>query len=88
MNHLYDIHDRQPVLSPEEIEAGRLECERTNLQYITGLDGCAIPLATYIETLSKRWKRCAQTAMQIDAIKAGYCTIEAKGAPEPSRATH
>jgi hypothetical protein len=85
---LYDIRDREPVLHPDEIEAGRVLCEQQGLQYIDGPDGRAIPLAAYIGRLTKRWQRAVQTAQQMRALQAGYCTIEAKGAPAPSQATH
>ena len=88
MSHIYDIRDREPVRSPQEIEAGRLHCEKNGLQYINGPDGRAIPLAVYIERMTKQWERAVQTANMIDVIRAGYATIEPKGAPAPSRATH
>jgi hypothetical protein len=62
---LYDIRDREPVLHPDEIEAGRVLCEQQGLQYIAGPDGRAIPLAAYIGRLTKRWQRAVQTGQQM-----------------------
>lgn len=85
---LFDIRDRERVMTPQEIEAGRQHCEANGLQYIEGPDGRAIPLATYVERLTKRWHRAVQTGRIIDAIRAGYGTIEPAGSPAPSLARH
>lgn len=85
---LFDIRDHEPVFPPDEIELGRQKCEAEGLQYITSADGRAIPLARYVEGLHKRFKRAGQTGQMIEAIRAGYCTVEAKGAPEMSVARH
>jgi hypothetical protein len=85
---LYDIRDRAPVYSPDEIAAGRAAAEKHGLDYIAGDDGRAIPLATYVYRLNRRWVRAVATGRQFQALTAGYCTIEAKGAPPPSDARH
>ena len=85
---LYDIHDKADVFTPQEIEAGRLKCIADAIQYINGPNGSAIPITRYVEGLTKRWKRACETGLQIDAIRSGYCTIEPKGAPQGSHATH
>lgn len=85
---LFDVQDRAPVFHPDEIESGRKQCETQGLQYIDGAGGRAIPLATYVERLVKRWRRALRSGQQMDAVRAGYCTIEPPDAPAPSRATH
>jgi hypothetical protein len=35
-----------------------------------------------------RWHRCVETANLIDAIKAGYCSVQSPGAPPSSDARH
>lgn len=85
---LFDIRDREPVFAPDEIELGRQKCEAEGLQYITSPQNRATPLARYVEGLHKRFKRAVQTGQMIEAIRAGYCTIVRKGAPEMSVARH
>ena len=86
---LYDIRDKAEVFHPEEIEAGRQQCIAANTQYIADvLTGAAIPLATFVETLSKRWRRAVETSRQIDAMRAGYCSVEPITAPPRSDARH
>lgn len=85
---LFDIRDRQPIFHPDEIAQGKAIAESKGLDYIEGSEGRAIPLARFVEILTKRWHRAVLTGQQIDAIRMGYCTIEPRGSPEPSRATH
>lgn len=85
---LYDVRDREPVYHPQEIAHGLATCKAQGLDYINGPDGRAIPLATYIDRLNKRWQRAVRSGQQMDALRMGYCTIESVGSPEPSRATH
>ena len=87
---VFDIRDRQPVFSPDEIDWGIKQCAAQNIDYVPNPDGSnsVVPVAAFVERLKARWQRFAMTAKLMDAIRAGYCTIEPKGAAEPSRATH
>ena len=88
---LFDIRDRDEVHSPDEIEAGYRQCVANDIHYLAVTpepNGPVIPLAQFVKTLKARWQRAAQTAAAIDAIKAGYCSIEPKTAPPRSDARH
>ena len=83
---IFDICDRAPVFHPDEIAAGQKQCETAGQQCC---DGCARGKAgLYVAMLTKRWQRAVKTGQVIDAIRAGYCTIQPNGAPPASRATH
>ena len=86
---LYDIRDRDEVITPQEIEAGYQSCVARNIQYLELVPGEPVmPIIRYVEILKARWKRAAQTAAMIDAIKQGYCSIEPATAPPRSDARH
>lgn len=86
---LWDIRDKVEVLTPQEIEAGRQECVRRNLQYIEVMPGQPVmTVVRFVEILTARWNRAAQTAAMIDAMRAGYCSITPKTAPPSSDARH
>jgi hypothetical protein len=86
---LYDIRDRDEVLTPQEIQAGYEACVAKNIQYIGLIPGEPVmPVARYVQILKDRWDRCVKTAAMIDAIKAGYCSISPAGAPPSSDARH
>lgn len=85
---LFDVQDRAPVFHPDEIAFGRAQCEQQGLKYIQQPGFRPVPLARYVDNLTARWKRALRSGQQMDALRAGYCTVEPLGAPEPSRATH
>ena len=55
---------------------------------LPGKEGDDYWWADFNVMLQKRWQRAAQTSAMIDAIRAGYCTIEAASAPPMSGARH
>jgi len=86
---LYDIRDRDEVLTPQEIQAGYEACVAKNLQYIEIIPGEPVmPVGRYVQILKERWDRCVKTAAIIDAIRAGYCSIQPASAPPSSDARH
>jgi hypothetical protein len=85
---IFDIHDRAEILTPQDIEAGKQLCITNKTHYIELPGQRPIPLTTFVERLNGRWERARKTFLQIEAMRAGYCTIEAAGAPPQSEATH
>jgi len=85
---LYDITDREPVLTPDEMNAGRDQCLAQGLTHIRGPNGKAFPLADYLTLLGMRWHRAVATSRIIDAIRAGYCSVDVPTAPPTSNARH
>lgn len=86
---LYDIHDRAEVMHPNAIAAGQAQCEEQGITHIDGLPGePVIRVVDYVETLTKRWRRCCETARAIDNIRSGYCTILPNTTPSSSDARH
>jgi len=86
---LYDIRDRDEVLTPQEIEAGFAAAKAQGIDYIGLVPGQPVmPVARFKLILEARWKRAAQTGAMIDAMKQGYCSIEPATAPPRSDARH
>lgn len=85
---LFDIQDRAEVLHPNEIEAGKAQCIAENIHYVERLNGRPLPLTTFVERLTKRWQRATETHRMIEAMRAGYCTVEPRGAAPASDARH
>jgi hypothetical protein len=86
---VFDIHDRCEVLHIREIEAGAAQCRADHIDYIPqiGTDR-VMPVAKFIVILKARWHRACATAQQIEAIRAGFCTITDAAAPVSSDARH
>lgn len=72
---------------PQEIEAGHTAAKAQGLDRIK-FGSSRMVLSRYVEMLQARWSRAQATAVHIDAIRAGYVTIEHPAAPPQSRATH
>lgn len=85
---LYDIKDRMPVLTPDEIAVGKAVCDGNGWDHISTPSGQLIPVDKYVAMLTAQWQRAVSSARMIDAMRAGYCTIEAVGAPPTSDARH
>lgn len=53
-----------------------------------GANNKAYPLADYLHLLTLRWERAVRTSHIIDAMRAGYCTVDLPGAPPTSDMRH
>jgi hypothetical protein len=86
---LFDIHDKAPIFTPDEIAAGEADCRARDIDYLELVPGQpVVRLYDFVEALKQRWQRAAVTARMIDAMRAGYCTVMPKTHAPLSDARH